>query len=102
MQILLYEFLTGGGLAEEDLSALPASLLTEGTAMIRALAADMAAVGGAEATVMRDERLSDLAFPGCRVVDVVDAKSEAAALAGLSAESAWTVLIAPEFNGYLL
>ena len=45
MHIFLYEWVTGGGLVEEP-GPLPASLLTEGAAMLSALATDFSAIDG--------------------------------------------------------
>src|SRR5262245_6647904 len=58
MRILLYEYLTGGGLFEQPALADSASLLREGAAMLTAVAADFAAI--AEVVVIRDRRFTDL------------------------------------------
>jgi hypothetical protein len=69
MRILLYEWITGGGLVEQP-GRLPASLLAEGSAMIAALAADFAALPGSRVTVLRDMRLDHLVLEGCEVVEI--------------------------------
>ena len=54
MRILVFEYVTGGGLLNE---ALPASLATEGDQMLRALVRDLAAIPRIEVVATRDDRL---------------------------------------------
>ena len=55
MRILVFEFITGGGLADQ---ALPASLLQEGYLMRNALLDDLCALTDVELLVLRDERIA--------------------------------------------
>lgn len=55
MKILVFEFITGGGLSKE---ALPASLAKEGAIMLHALVDDLLALSHVEILLMLDERIS--------------------------------------------
>ncbi|MFK8069218.1 MAG: hypothetical protein AB8D52_13370, partial [Gammaproteobacteria bacterium] len=66
MKILISEFITGGGLAEES---LPSSLQKEGQMMLAAVVADFAKLPQVELLITRDKRLSANDFP--ENVDVV-------------------------------
>jgi len=101
MRIFLYEWVTGGGLVEEH-GALPASLLTEGAAMLSALAADFSAIEGAQVTVLQDLRLDDLPLPDCEVVEVYSRSHHREELERLAAEADHTLVIAPEIDGILV
>jgi predicted ATP-grasp superfamily ATP-dependent carboligase len=100
MHIFLYEWITGGGLAEET-GRLPASLLAEGSAMISALAADFAAIPGARVTVLRDLRLDLLPLPGCEVVEIDSTATWRDEFDDRTAAADHTLVIAPEFDGIL-
>ena len=100
MHIFLYEWITGGGLAE-DTGRLPATLLAEGSAMISALAADFAAMPGAAVTVLRDLRLDQLPLPGCEMVEIDSAASWRDEFGARAAAADHTLVIAPEFDGIL-
>ncbi|MGR9105406.1 MAG: ATP-grasp domain-containing protein [Gammaproteobacteria bacterium] len=54
MKILVFEYISGGGLATE---VLPQSLAREGDLMVRALLDDLLQIEGCRLTVMRDARL---------------------------------------------
>ena len=54
--VLLYEFLTGGGLLADPDGRSRESLRREGAAMLAALAADFAAIDGVTTTVILDSR----------------------------------------------
>ncbi len=56
MKILVYEHVSGGGFAGQDISP---SVLSEGFGMLRCLVEDFK-VAGHEVTVMLDDRLSKL------------------------------------------
>lgn len=101
MRIFLYEWATGGGLVEEP-GAIPASLVREGTAMIGALAADLARIDGYHLVALRDPRVLQLALPSCEVVDVLSRGSHHDEFARLATEADATILIAPEFDRILL
>jgi predicted ATP-grasp superfamily ATP-dependent carboligase len=101
MQVFLYEHITAGGLLVGG-ETPGGSLLREGGAMLAALAADVAAVPGAAATVLWDERLPRPEQPSASVVPVDNAAQQERAFRRLSAASDWTIVIAPEFEGILL
>ena len=101
--VLLYEFLTGGGLLADGDGPQSDSLRREGLAMIAALAADFAAIDGVRTTVILDSRHDIHAPPWtqCRIVSVGKTGGDCDALAKNSGDADWTVLIAPEFDGLL-
>ena len=98
--VLLYEFLTGGGLADGPDCE---SLRREGAAMIAALAADFSAIEGVTTTVILDSRHDIDAPPWkqCRILPVHEAGGDCDALAKCCRDADWTVVIAPEFDGLL-
>lgn len=100
MRIFLYEWITGGGLVEET-GSLPQSLLTEGAAMLSALAADFVAIEGAQVTVLRDIRLDDLPLPGCEIVEVYSKSHHREELERLASDADHTLVIAPEIDDIL-
>ncbi|MGE0607821.1 MAG: ATP-grasp domain-containing protein, partial [Pirellulales bacterium] len=102
MKILVYEFITGGGWYSVDDNAPPPSLAREGEAMLRAVAADLAALAGVQVAALRDRRRADLLLPGCQIVDVGSAREEAELLSAAAATADETVVIAPEFDSLLL
>jgi predicted ATP-grasp superfamily ATP-dependent carboligase len=100
MHIFLYEWITGGGLVE-DHGRLPASLLAEGSAMIRALAEDFAAIPNSKVSVLRDARLSDLPLRGCEVIDIHSTFDLRHDFDRLAAAADWSLVVAPEFDRIL-
>ncbi|HEY5311304.1 MAG TPA: ATP-grasp domain-containing protein [Pirellulales bacterium] len=98
-RILLYEFATGGGLAAQG-EANGSPWFAEGLAMLRALAADLAAVPSCEVRVLCDRRLK-LDLPGCQVVPVEGPTSDLEVLSAEAATANWTIVIAPETGGLL-
>jgi tyramine---L-glutamate ligase len=99
MHIFLYEWITGGGLVE-DHGRLPASLLSEGSAMISALAADFAAIAS-RVTVLKDPRLTEFSPTGAEVVEVHSEFDRREQFERLASAADWTLVIAPEFDGLL-
>lgn len=87
--------------------APPESMRREGLAMLTALAADFRRIAGVDVCVLWDAKvdrgalLADCPLTADCLVDVASAADEQAAFARLAAESAWTVVIAPEFGGIL-
>ncbi len=69
--------------------------------MLRSLAADFHSVGGVAIDVLRDARYSDFELPQCTIHEVHSAEEEHQTLSRLAAAADWTVVIAPEFRGYL-
>ena len=102
MRLLIYEWITGGGLVGSE-GALPESLLREGLAMVQAVAADAA---GAEAiqhwAVLRDLRLPHLAAAGAEVIEVASRSEHDAALEDLASQADGVLVVAPEIDGVLL
>jgi tyramine---L-glutamate ligase len=97
-KLLLFEYVTGGGLCDQS---LPASLAAEGDAMLQALLSDcMEAFADSEITVLRDARLP--AINKTKQVCVINVQNEftLAWKAALErAEAVW--IIAPETGGVL-
>ncbi|TWT75820.1 carbamoyl phosphate synthase-like protein [Posidoniimonas polymericola] len=101
MKVLIYEWVSGGGLLGED-GPLPASLLREGTAMARSVGEDFARLPGAEVALLRDIRVMGLNAKGCKLIGV-DSPSERDEVLDQQMRSADAVLlIAPETDGHLL
>jgi hypothetical protein len=101
MHFFLYEWAIGGGLVEAA-GPLSRSLLTEGAAMLSALAADLLAIEGSRISVLRDMRWDDLALPGCEIVDVHSNTHHREEFARLAAQADHTLVIAPEIDNILL
>jgi predicted ATP-grasp superfamily ATP-dependent carboligase len=101
MKVFLYEWITGGGLVEES-GRLPVSLLAEGSAMIAALAADFAAIGGCQVTTFRDMRLHEPSLPGCDVIEIHSVAERRAELERTAKAADWSLVVAPELDGILL
>ena len=101
MHFFLYEWAIGGGLVEES-GRLPRSLLTEGAAMLTALAADLLAIDGSRVSVLRDMRWDDLALPGCEIVEVHSKSHHDDELARLAKLADHTIVVAPETDNVLL
>ncbi|HEX4148605.1 MAG TPA: hypothetical protein VHY20_06445, partial [Pirellulales bacterium] len=95
----MYEYATGGGLAGEA-NPRRSPLFAEGSAMLRALAADVAACADRQPWVLWDERLpAELA--GCKLVPLSDRHDPIQMLASQAAAADWTIVIAPETGGAL-
>jgi predicted ATP-grasp superfamily ATP-dependent carboligase len=103
VRVLIYEYAAGGGFWSEPAASTPGgALLSQGAAMIRALAADFLKLPGVEVLALRDRRLADWELPRCRITEVGQRCEETGALADLAPAADWTVLIAPETGGALL
>ncbi|WP_435009605.1 ATP-grasp domain-containing protein [Tundrisphaera lichenicola] len=94
--VLIFEYVTGGGLAGRD---LPESWASEGTAMRLALARDFAAVPGVQVVMPLDARLSTPGGPGVYTWPIRDPGE--LSFESIAAEADYTVLIAPETDGIL-
>jgi predicted ATP-grasp superfamily ATP-dependent carboligase len=101
VRILLYEFVCGGGLYSAGLQSPGLSLVGEGLAMLRALAADFSRIGGVSTDVLFDFRHRGLELPGCTMHMVDSASAERDSLARLAAAADWTIVVAPEFDDHL-
>jgi len=60
MRILVFEYITGGGLLDKP---LPQSLSAEGDMMLQALVKDLTLLPGIDVCITRDARLSSLSLP---------------------------------------
>jgi predicted ATP-grasp superfamily ATP-dependent carboligase len=100
MHVLLYEWVTGGGLAEQG--NLPSSLLVEGAAMVAAVAADFVDLQPDRVTVLRDTRWMHDPLPGCQLVEIDSRAALQHALEDLAAAADHVLVIAPEFDEILL
>lgn len=99
--LLIYEYITGGGLWREAPGVAPeGSLLREGAAMVQTVTADFVAAG-IQVTVLRDRRLPQLELPDCESIEIGSAKQELSALREAAAAADATLLIAPESGGAL-
>jgi tyramine---L-glutamate ligase len=101
VRIFAYEFVTGGGWYGHNSQPPPHSLFSEGFAMLRSLVADLSAVSGISLDVLRDVRFRNYRLPHCTLHEVHNAAEEEQAIRRLSAAADWSVIIAPEFCGYL-
>lgn len=102
MRLLIYEWITGGGLVGSE-GALPESLLREGLAMVQAVAADAAGVEAIHhRSLLRDLRLPHLAASGAEVFEVASRSEHDTALYDLATQSDAVLIIAPETDGVLL
>jgi predicted ATP-grasp superfamily ATP-dependent carboligase len=94
--VLVHEYVTGGGLASEE---LPASWASEGRAMRRTLAEDFARLDGVRIVMTLDARLPD--EPGDWTTVRVGPGQEPDLFARLAAECDYTLCVAPETGGIL-
>ena len=94
--VLVFEYVTGGGLAGHE---LPASWASEGAAIRRAIVGDFAAVPGVRVVTTLDARLPFEALPGVGVRIIPD--REGRSFESLAAEADYTAPIAPETDGIL-
>lgn len=100
MQLFLYEFITGGGMYA--LGGKPeGSLLHEGRAMLAAVVEDAIKLG-AQPIAIRDSRLPFALPEGCEAVDVANMAELREAFISFAAAADHTLIIAPEFDGWLL
>jgi predicted ATP-grasp superfamily ATP-dependent carboligase len=102
MRLLIYEWITGGGLVGSE-GALPESLLREGLAMVQAVAADAAGVEAIRhRSLLRDLRLPHLAAAGAEIVEIASRSEHDTALYELATQADGVLVIAPETDGVLL
>jgi predicted ATP-grasp superfamily ATP-dependent carboligase len=98
LNIFVFEFVTGGGFLSGQQP--PPSLLAEGRAMLWALVEDFCQVPEVNVTATCDQRFP-LELPGCQMTEVATVEHCEAAFESLAARAEWTVVIAPEFDGWL-
>jgi tyramine---L-glutamate ligase len=102
MQIFAYEFVSGGGWYSASVgTAPPASLAAEGWAMLEALLADLSAMPETQVSTLLDSRLPCSTSTDCTAVRVAGAEQERRAFFELAAQAEWTIVVAPEFEGFL-
>jgi predicted ATP-grasp superfamily ATP-dependent carboligase len=93
MQILVHEFVSGGGLSGQP---VPTSLAREGLAMLTALVEDLAAIGGHQIVTTVDPRFLLPAPPGVQVVTLSPEGGATFDALVAAADAVW--LVAPETN----
>lgn len=101
--VVLYEFVTGGGWRSAYSDQLcPASLMTEGQAMLMALASDFGRLPEVDTRVICSGGNSRLwaGMLGCEAIDAGD-RTDRMVLAEAAAQADWTLVVAPEFDGRL-
>lgn len=102
MKILVYEYFTArgptapGATRDEALAAAG-----EGSAMLRAVAGDLAELPGVEVLVPARGEVALSTRPGWRTLAWNPPADDVAELARLAGECAWTLVIAPEWQGLL-
>jgi hypothetical protein len=96
MQVFVFEYISGGGMAGRP---LPHSLAREGWAMLTSVLADLARIRDVAVTTILDRRLRARELPAA--VAWVDEATEPLAFCQRAAAADWTLVIAPEFDGIL-
>ncbi len=98
-RILVFEFITGGGLSEQT---LPPSLANEGMLMLNALLRELAELPSIQLTVLQDVRCRQLQLPeNAQVISVSNKQSINTLLATLIDKTDAVWLIAPEIDSIL-
>jgi len=98
-KVLLFEFITGGGFAQQP---LPSSLAKEGVMMLQALINELALCPGIELTVVLDWRIKEIQLPdNTTVVNVLKNQCVYQLLPDLINKSGFVWPIAPEIDGAL-
>ena len=99
LKILIFEFITGGGLVQEE---MPESLANEGLLMLNTLINDLASVASVRVTVLLDWRFRQLELPeNMRAVFISNDQSIYDLLPALIKDSDLVWPIAPEMNAIL-
>ncbi len=98
MRIFVGEFVCGGGLAERNLDAIPASLRKEGAAMLRAVVSDLSEF--ARVTVPLDSRF-DLDVDAAEVIPVSLTSPVYGQWVAAAKNCDAAIIIAPESDGIL-
>lgn len=99
MKVIIYEFVSGGGYAEQS---IPQGVLSEGFGMLRSIAADFKSAGQ-KVTLLLDERISKL-NPSLDVdctVPILYAKEPESFLHSIAKINDAVYIIAPETDGIL-
>jgi len=99
LKILVFEYITGGGLAGED---LPIALAAEGRMMLQALLDDLKSLAGVELILPLDRRCIDFSLPAnTRVVPIGVSDDIWRILPALIADVDMVWPVAPETGGVL-
>jgi len=96
MNILIFEYITGGGMVGEE---LPASLGSEGELMLDAVANDFAELPDVQVSVLRDYRLQATQADNQKIVSLEISYKQV--IESMENEIDALLLIAPESNGVL-
>ena len=96
MNVLIFEYITGGGLIGE---VLPASLVKEGELMLNAIARDFAELSDVQVSVLRDYRLQSSRFDYEHVVN--HESNISTMISSMEASIDALLIIAPETNAVL-
>ena len=96
MKLLLYEWCCSGGLAGGS-----AGFVSEGRAILEALAADAVRDASLDVTVLVDPAQS-LTLPECVRTIANDGTNDIATLVAAARQADWTLIVAPETDGILL
>lgn len=103
MEVLVYEFFSAGGSWQWQDTVETTSLLSEGAAMVSAVADDLGRLDHVNPVVIRDRRLSgSMMQQAGHVVWVDDSQAEQHEFDRLVAQADWTILVAPEWDQILL
>jgi predicted ATP-grasp superfamily ATP-dependent carboligase len=98
-KILIFEYITGGGLSQE---ALPESLAKEGLLMLKALINELAPLSSVQLTILLDGRINDDKLPGnIKIIRVSKEQCVYQLLPVLIDEADFIWPIAPEMGGAL-
>ena len=94
MKIILYEYVSGGGFAEQ---AIPTGILAEGFAMLRCIATDFKAAGH-ELTILLDQRIARLNPPieASNILPIIYSDEPKNFLLKLAKKNEAIYLVAPE------
>lgn len=102
MHLLVYEYLTGGGLLHGGIApAVAESLAREGAAMVRAVADDFLRLSNTRVSVLHDARFTVSFSSGCQISQVANGEEQQSVFATLCRAADFTLIIAPEFDGVL-
>lgn len=101
VHIFISEFVCGGSWPEKEFDK---SLLREAQAMVLSVIEDLESIPDSKISLTWDSRLDFPEFSGCKnlsIIKVNSSESEPEFFEKLSSEADLTLVIAPEFDGYL-
>ena len=97
MNILIFEYITGGGMIDE---ALPPSLCGEGDLMLAAAAKDFNAIKAVKIMILRDYRLENI-LTDSKEITIKPGESYSKKITAIKDDIDYLMLIAPESGGLL-